>query len=194
MAPLREAFLAQKEQQPLFLPTDTHWTPYGARLAAQELARQHPELVGSTPYTSRQVAQKELPGDLSNYLQFSRELAPERFQPSPLPVFETLKAEQQASDAALFGEAAQPIMLVGSSYTKIDDWNFPGFLKESLRTDLQTTAVEAKGPFYAMEQFLAGQKLADPEITTVIWEFPARTLLAEKPVTSGWQVAANQFF
>ena len=73
-------------------------------------------------------------------------------------------------------------------------WNFPGFLKESLRTDLQTTAVEAKGPFYAMEQFLAGQKLADPEITTVIWEFPARTLLAEKPVTSGWQVAANQFF
>ena len=100
----------------------------------------------------------------------------------------------QASDAALFGEAAQPIMLVGSSYTKIDDWNFPGFLKESLRTDLQTTAVEAKGPFYAMEQFLAGQKLADPEITTVIWEFPVRTLLAEKPVTSGWQVAANQFF
>ena len=58
MAPLREAFLAQKEQQPLFLPTDTHWTPYGARLAAQELARQHPELVGSTPYTSRQVAQR----------------------------------------------------------------------------------------------------------------------------------------
>lgn len=194
VAPLREAFLAQKEQQPLFLPTDTHWTPYGARLAAQELARQHPELVGSTPYTSRQVAQKELPGDLSNYLQFSRELAPERFQPSPLPVFETLKTEQQASDAALFGEAAQPIMLVGSSYTKIDDWNFPGFLKESLRTDLQTTAVEAKGPFYAMEQFLAGQRLADPEITTVIWEFPVRTLLAEKPVTSGWQVAANQFF
>ena len=44
----------------------------------------------------------------------------------------------------LFGDSEQPIMLVGSSYTKIDDWNFPGFLKESLRTDLQTTAVEAR--------------------------------------------------
>lgn len=194
VTPLRDAFLAQKALQPLFLRTDTHWTPYGARLAAQELARQHPELVGSTPYTSRVVAEKHLPGDLSNYLQFNRQLAPERFHPTALPVFETLKAEQQISDGALFGEAAQPIMLVGSSYTKIDDWNFPGFLKESLQTDLQTTAVEAKGPFHAMDQFLAGKQLADPEITTVIWEFPVRTLLAEKPVTSGWQVAANQFF
>lgn len=192
--PLRDAFLAQKDQQPLFLKTDTHWTPFGARLAAQELARQHPELIGSTSYRSRQVAEKTLAGDLTNYLQFNRRLAPERFTPSPLVVFETLKDNQEVSDDALFGESEQPIMLVGSSYTKIDDWNFPGFLKESLQTDLQTTAVEARGPYYAMEQFLQGQQLQDPSITTVIWEFPLRTLLSEEPTTSGWQVAANQFF
>ena len=193
-SPLRDAFLAHKDQQPLFLRTDTHWTPEGARLAAQELARQHPELVGSTPYVSRPVAQKSLPGDLTNYLLFNRNLAPDRFRPSPLQLYETLKSEQQVSAGALFGDASQPIMLVGSSYTKIDDWNFPGFLKESLRSDLQTTAVEAKGPYAAMDQFLAGERLKDPDITTVIWEFPVRTLLAEKPTTGGWQVAANQFF
>jgi alginate O-acetyltransferase complex protein AlgJ len=193
-APLREAFLAQKDQQPLFLKTDTHWTPFGARLAAQELARQHPELIGSAAYSSRQVAEKSLPGDLSNYLQFNPGLAPERFTPSPLAVFETLKDNQEVSDAALFGDSEQPIMLVGSSYTKIDDWNFQGFLKESLKTDLQTTAVEARGPYYAMEQFLQGEQLQDPAITTVIWEFPLRTLLREEPTSAGWQAAAEQFF
>lgn len=192
--PLREAFLAHKGRQPLFLRTDTHWSPFGARLAAQELARQHPELIGSAAYSSHQVAEKTLAGDLSNYLQFNRELAPEHFQPSLLAVFETLKDNQQVSADSLFGEAEQPIMLVGSSYTKIDDWNFPGFLKESLKSDLQTTAVEARGPYYAMQQFLEGKHLQDPAITTVIWEFPLRTLLSEEPTTSGWQVAANQFF
>lgn len=193
-APLRDAFLAQKDQQPLFLKTDTHWTPFGARLAAQELARQHPELIGSATYSSRQVAEKNLAGDLVNYLQFNRGLAPERFTPSALAIFETHKTHQEVSAASLFGEAEQPIMLVGSSYTKIDDWNFQGFLKESLQTDLQTTAVEARGPYYAMEQFLQGKQLQDPGITTVIWEFPLRTLLSEEPTTTGWQVAANQFF
>lgn len=192
--PLREAFLAHKGRQPLFLRTDTHWSPFGARLAAQELARQHPELIGSAAYSSHQVAEKTLAGDLSNYLQFNRELAPEHFQPSLLAVFETFKDNQQVSADSLFGEAEQPIMLVGSSYTKIDDWNFPGFLKESLKSDLQTTAVEARGPYYAMQQFLEGKHLQDPAITTVIWEFPLRTLLSEEPTTSGWQVAANQFF
>ena len=192
--PLRQAFLAHKDRQPLFLRTDTHWSPFGARLAAQELARQHPELIGSAAYSSHQVGEKTLAGDLSNYLQFNRELAPQHFQPSPLAVFETLKDNQQVSADSLFGEAEQPIMLVGSSYTKIDDWNFPGFLKESLQSDLQTTAVEARGPYYAMQQFLEGKHLQDPAITTVIWEFPLRTLLSEEPTTSGWQVAANQFF
>src|SRR3990167_4646223 len=190
--PLREAFLAHMDRQPLFLMTDTHWSPFGARLAAQELARQHPELIGSATYSSHQVAEKTLAGDLSNYLQFNRELAPEHFQPSPLAVFETLKDNQQVSADSLFGETEQPIMLVGSSYTKIDDWNFPGFLKESLKSDLQTTPAEARGPYYAMQQFLEGKHLQDPAITTVIWEFPLRTLLSEEPTTSGWQVAANQ--
>jgi alginate O-acetyltransferase complex protein AlgJ len=193
-APLREVFLAQKDRQPLFLRTDTHWSPFGARLAAQELARQHPELIGSATYSSHRVAEKNLAGDLSNYLQFAPGLAPEHFKPSPLTVFETLKDNQEVSADSLFGEAEQPIMLVGSSYTKIDDWNFPGFLKESLKSDLQTTAVEARGPYFAMQQFLQGEQLKNPAITTVIWEFPLRTLLSEEPITSGWQVAVNQFF
>src|SRR5690606_11335582 len=86
----------------------------------------------------------------------------------------------QALDAdQLFGEADQSIMLVGSSYTRIDDWNFPGFLREALQSDLLTTAVEAHGPFHAMEQFL-NDEANRQGIDTVIWEFPVRTLLTRQ--------------
>ncbi|MNH16200.1 hypothetical protein D3C79_758310 [compost metagenome] len=40
--------------------------------------------------------------------------------------------------------------------------------------------MEARGPFEAMNQFLASDDLKNPQIDTVIWEFPLRTLLAHR--------------
>ncbi|CAD5107305.1 alginate O-acetyltransferase [Zestomonas carbonaria] len=194
VAPVRQSFLASKAEQPLFLRTDTHWTPQGASLAAREFARLHPELVGGQGYRSERVAEKTIAGDLLNFVRFSEWLEPQVFAADTIPVYETSQAEQRVDADQLFGDSEQSIMLVGSSYTKIEDWNFPGFLKEHLKSDLLTTAVEARGPFYAMEEFLAGEYLANGEIKTVIWEFPVRTLLTQQASSQSWQAIMNQFF
>ncbi|MHC5350597.1 alginate O-acetyltransferase [Pseudomonas sp. A46] len=184
VTPVRNAFLEAREAQTLFLPNDTHWSPEGARLAAQAFARQKPGLVGATAYRSEQVGIKPHKGDLMNYVQFDTGLAAADFRPVSLPLFETLKAEQQVSDASLFGDEGSSLLLVGTSYSKIDDWNFVGFMKESLKSDLVSLSQEAHGPFQAMELLLQGPQLADPAIDTVIWEFPVRTLLAQNMVAA----------
>ena len=179
VTPLRDAFLANKDQQPLFLRSDTHWSPQGARLAAREFARLNPQLVGQSRYESRQLTEKAIKGDLQNFLLFSAALQPELFNVEAIPAYETAPVEQPLDADLLFSDSEQSIMLVGSSYTKIDDWNFPGFLREALQSDLLTTAVEAHGPFHAMDQFLSSETDRQ-DIHTVIWEFPVRTLLTRQ--------------
>nr|WP_298145994.1 alginate O-acetyltransferase [uncultured Pseudomonas sp.] len=191
VTPVRQSFLRGKQEQPLFLRTDTHWTPQGASLAAREFARLHPELVGQAHYQSRQIAEKTVTGDLLGFVRFSKWLNPTLFAGDSIPLYETVNTKQQVNDDQLFGDDQQSIMLVGSSYTKIDDWNFPGFLKESLQNDMLTMATEALGPFHAMDQFLAGENLDNQDIKTVIWEFPVRTLLTNQASRQSTQVLSE---
>ncbi|PYC12572.1 alginate O-acetyltransferase [Pseudomonas mosselii] len=179
VVPLREAYLRNLVGPRLFLKSDTHWSPDGARLSAYELARQRPQLLGDQVYVSRKAGDKTVKGDLMNYLQFDHARLAPQFGPNPIELYETLQAEQDSD--ALFAEQTQSLLLVGTSYSKIDDWNFVGFLKEALNRDLLSIAVEARGPFEAMDQFLAGDQLQNPQIDTVVWEFPLRTLLAHRP-------------
>ncbi|BBH45411.1 alginate O-acetyltransferase [Pseudomonas sp. KU43P] len=179
VVPLRSAFLANLNGPQLFLKSDTHWSPEGARLSAYELARQRPQLLGDQVYVSHKAGEKSVKGDLMNYLQFDHARLAPQYGPNPIALYETLKAEQKADD--LFAEQEQSLLLVGTSYSKIDDWNFVGFLKEALNRDLLSIAVEARGPFEAMNQFLASDQLANAQIDTVVWEFPLRTLLAHRP-------------
>ena len=130
-------------------------------------------------YVSHKAGDKTVKGDLMNYLQFDHARLAPQFGANPIELYETLKAAQSSDE--LFAEQAQSLLLVGTSYSKIDDWNFVGFLKEALNRDLLSVAVEARGPFEAMNQFLASDQLHNPQIDTVIWEFPLRTLLAHRP-------------
>ncbi|PZW82264.1 alginate O-acetyltransferase complex protein AlgJ [Pseudomonas sp. 2848] len=179
VVPLRDAYLRNLAGPRLFLKSDTHWSPEGARLSAYELARQRPRLLGDQVYVSHKAGDKTVKGDLMNYLQFDHARLAPQFGGNPIELYETLKAAQGSDE--LFAEQAQSLLLVGTSYSKIDDWNFVGFLKEALNRDLLSVAVEARGPFEAMNQFLASDQLHNPQIDTVIWEFPLRTLLAHRP-------------
>lgn len=179
-ADLRSAYQQAAAAVPLFLRNDTHWTPQGADLAARTLAVQFPELAGNTPYLTQAVGEKQVPGDLLNYLKFDPRLAPSYFEPVHIALHETLKASSQDLGDSLFNDEAVSLALVGTSYTHIEDWNFIGFLKQALQRDLVSVALEARGPFEAMNTFLASTAASSGEVQTVIWEFPLRTLLAQR--------------
>lgn len=176
---IRPSFQQQVTSHSVFIRNDTHWSPEGASLAAKQIALQYPELKQDTLFITNKINEKQHKGDLMNYMQFHLSIARQNYQPVNLPIFETIQANQEISDSALFGDQKYPIALVGTSYTKMDDWNFTGFLKQELQTDILTHALEANGPFEAMAEFLKQPDFNDPTIHTVIWEFPVRTLLVQ---------------
>ncbi|SED00834.1 alginate O-acetyltransferase [Pseudomonas anguilliseptica] len=181
---LRSAYLTAAADEQLFLRNDTHWSPKGAELAAQTLALQFPELRADTAYVTRAVSEKAVEGDLLNYLKFDPRLDPSYFKPVHINLYETLKQNQPLAADSLFGDESLSLALVGTSYTRIDDWNFIGFLKQALQRDLISVALEARGPFQSMDEFLATSAAASSDLQTIIWEFPLRTLLAQRQMPS----------
>jgi alginate O-acetyltransferase complex protein AlgJ len=172
-------FNTAKEQQEVFLKTDTHWTLYGAKVAATELA----DVVtknnllpsfGMTTFTTTSAKTPTLhKGDLLNYLPLGS------LQERLGPAFDELKEQTTASKDAgggLFGESTIPVTLVGTSYSANERWNFEGALKEALGTDVLNIADEGEGPVVPMQDYLGSQALKDTPPELVVWEVPERFL------------------
>lgn len=190
---LHEKFHQVRDTELLFLQRDTHWTPEGARLAARTVAEALPELKGQSTYATDQVETTTYSGDLLNFVRMSTWLAPKLREKDLINRYETVPATEQGADA-LFGERAPPLLLVGSSYTAIDAWNFVGFLQEALSREIVTVAVKAKGPIYAMRQYLQMPPSGVEKVDTVLWEFPVRELLRQDQRLAAWQATLNQMF
>jgi alginate O-acetyltransferase complex protein AlgJ len=171
---LRAAFLLARTEAPMFLRTDTHWTPDGARIAAQVLAglASQLDLPGEKPFALKTGEAVEHRGDLLKFVRL-------------LPAFEALgpqpdrltpvTAEAPASDD-LFEDAAIPVALVGTSYSANAAFGFEAHLKTALKRDVLNVAEEGKGPFAPMQAFLASDHLKTSPPKLVIWEMPVRYL------------------
>lgn len=181
---LRTVFARASNRDALFLRTDTHWSPAGARLAARTVAESvgasWPELVGKKPvFATRTDKTQPHHGDLTRYVPLGP-LA-ERIGPKA-DLLEVMVTERSADDDsggaqdALFGGEEIPVALVGTSYSANKSWNFDGFLKESLRVDVLNAADEGRGPFATMENYLAGENFRAAPPKLVVWEIPERYL------------------
>lgn len=179
--PLAPSFrIARETGEPLFFRTETHWTAQGARLAArtvQAWIRQNGlQQWERKPFQLRTEAPRPLESDLENYLPLRpmfTELLPDSESYTPYRVISQAVA---TDEGALFSETSNPVALVGTSYSADDRWNFPGWMRMELGTDLDNVSEKGKGPFAPMERFL---RLVDEGKTgakLVVWEMPVRTL------------------
>jgi alginate O-acetyltransferase complex protein AlgJ len=177
---LLEPLQAGKAEGPVFLRTDTHWTPQGADLVARQLSttlKRALKLHGE-PQTFVTAATERQPyaGDLTRFLP----LAPlfEGLMPAPdqLQRYET--ELQNAGDGidALLADSEMPVALVGTSYSANPNWNFAGALREHLQRDLSNHAQDGQGPILPMLRYLQSDELNDAPAQVVIWEFPERCL------------------
>ena len=167
-----------------FFRTDTHWTPYGARLGAEAVVAALRERGLASEATRqgdhRMVAgvTREHRGDLLSFLPLDPYFA------SLLPPPDTVTVETPEAPAAggddLFGDAPVPaVALVGSSYSANPLWNFRGWLEAGLDEPVANYAKEAVGPFPPMAAYLAGDDLRAAKPRVVIWEIPVRAMLAK---------------
>lgn len=158
----------------VFMRTDTHWSPYGAQVVASGVASTL-ALPGHQQYQTREIAVEDYEGDLLRYLPTSQGIGPQRQE--PLTRYETFALNQAQDADALLGDDMPPIALVGTSYSAMDEWHFPGFLRQQLGADVLVYALEAQGPFAAMREFINGPAATDERVKYVLWEVPERALI-----------------
>ena len=171
LTPLQEA-MAESD---VFLRTDTHWTPFGARVVAETLASAVGSLDTDT-FETRELGTTRHHGDLLGFIPLGS--FQERFGPEPdtLRQLETVQTSERGG--GLFDEVEIPVALVGTSYSAHRAWNFAGALRQALGADVLNVAEEGAGPLAPMERYLSGGRFAETPPELIIWEVPERYLTA----------------
>jgi alginate O-acetyltransferase complex protein AlgJ len=163
----------QKSRADSFLHTDTHWTPFGADLAAQAIARHVAglDLGAATTFVRADRPPVLHQGDLLRYIRvlpFARSSVP---APDKVTPFEALR--HNGGDD-LFGDTAVPVALVGTSYSANALFSFEAALKIALSHDVVNVAKEGQGPFAPMRDYLSSEAFTATPPALVIWEIPER--------------------
>ncbi|MGY4815279.1 alginate O-acetyltransferase [Pseudomonas chlororaphis subsp. piscium] len=178
LGPLQQA---KQNGQQVFLRTDTHWTPAGAEVAANQLAKAIAEKAPLMGQPQRFVTEAEQTvvhkGDLRLFLPLDplfEDLMPAK---EPLQKRVTRAADDQpAADDALFADNEVPVALVGTSYSANPNWNFVGALKQALHSDVVSYAEDGHGPVLPMLSYLKSDAFKNSPPQVLIWEFPERYL------------------
>jgi alginate O-acetyltransferase complex protein AlgJ len=174
---LRGRFLLAGQETPMFLASDTHWTPDGAATAAEALAlaSQPLELPGEKAFDLTNGEPVEHVGDLRKFVRLLPWL--EYFGPRHDRISLVNATPRPGSEeAGLFDEVAVPVVLVGTSYSANPAFGFEAHLKAALQRDVLNLSEEGKGPFVPMQSFLKSAVLKDTPPQLVIWEMPIRYL------------------
>jgi alginate O-acetyltransferase complex protein AlgJ len=165
-----------------FLARDTHWSPEGARRAAEALApaiRQELEQRGHRPQLFEvNPAEPVLhTGDLMRYLPLgpfadSFGLDPEAVQPQ----VSTPATGESADPLELFATPSIPVALIGTSYSADPLWSFHAYLQYFARAEVLPGAEAGRGPFEPMDAYLSSPTIVETPPLVVVWEIPERYL------------------
>lgn len=191
---LETAFNKHPKKERLYMRTDTHWSPEGARTAAQVIADFIVEhgLNGNNAkveFESHASMTEPFQGDLFEFLprpDNSSTVAPRigigllsRALPEKETIirYSTVPIAEGSVPAGLFDTPRIPVALTGTSYSAGADWNFAGFLMEAMQTDLVNLARAGVGPFEPMATVIGDPILQELGVGLVLWEIPERYLV-----------------
>lgn len=166
-------------QAQMFLKTDTHWTPEGAKTVADFIANENSSFAGSDEFKAELESSELYRGDLLNYIPVEPYFT--TMGPAPDRLNRYVVEQINQADVGLFGDVSIDLALVGTSYSANPNWHFADFLKVALHRDLANYAEEGLGPLRPMTAFLSSDPFINGEITQVIWEIPVRFLV--QPLT-----------
>ncbi|GGR35900.1 alginate O-acetyltransferase AlgX-related protein [Deinococcus ruber] len=158
----------------LFLRTDTHWSPAGAALAAQMVARTvrsaHTN-VSPAQFSTTLGPVQARSGDLLNYLPVAGRIGPLQ----DLTGTNSIERTDAGASCSLLGTESLPVALVGTSYsarTKNNVWNFDSQLQQFLGSEVLNAAQEGKGPISPMAAYLTSSEWNTAPPKVVVWEIP----------------------
>lgn len=170
-----------------FFRRDTHWTPSGAeataRLTADEIMR-HPVYAGLTRTSYRTEPSVIIPKDGAHNMTLDH-LCGNDFGYQYVQNFHTVPEVDDVS--ALFDDIEEPaVVLIGTSNSAARDedtkqYNFDGYLKEYLSTNLLNFALPGAGEAGAMTEYLHSSSYSPERAPKLlIWELPANYQLGSE--------------
>lgn len=198
---LMTAMLAAGPGKKVFFPSDFHWTPTGARLAAQaigQLIRTLPAYADVTPivFRSEEGARETAFSGLRRELQtFCKDTLPQ----VEAATWHTTRPEDEAPDASdaladaealqadpgagldIFGTGSgeASLVLVGTSFSDSSINNFAGFLSEFSGIETTNYAITGGNQFGSMTSYLTSREFAEKRPTFLVWENPIYNSLAQ---------------
>lgn len=167
-----------------FLQTDFHWSPSGARAAAEAVAetiRAHPGYADAArvAHVTRAIGPREIASAFRRSIQARCR--------DHIPRTLTEAYETQPADGGLSGgggifaaDSGRPgIMLVGTSMSQTPEFNFDGFLAEAAELDLTNYALAGGNQFGAMLGYMMSGDFAVNPPHFLVWENPVYNNLGE---------------
>ncbi len=159
-----------------FFHRDIHWTPEGARIAAKTLAsilKDNTHFQSMTPAAfetveaSRQTIKERMGLELQR-------LCTSDIPPEPYVQYETRRKDTKDA-SALFGDAeeSEASVLVGSSFSALEWFNFDGFISEYTGLDIANHALAAGHLFNAIVSYTSSPQFVGARPPFMIWEAPA---------------------
>jgi alginate biosynthesis protein AlgX len=154
----------------LYFARDYHWTSEGAKLYAQATAREIMkfEAYKSLPkekFSNKYIRTENAESRLAYLLQ---QVCGTKTPPEKINVFETTRA-----GGNLLGNDSYPVVMIGSSYSAEPKYNFEGFLKEALSSNVLNAAVSGGGYNASLEAYLLSDAYNKEKPKFLIWEFSA---------------------
>lgn len=185
---VRDVFQNLETGRAPYFKTDTHWTQEGAYASALALRNSILETCRTLPWSRAKFElshgpQMALNGDLAKFipLGYFKDIVPLEKERMSVPIVSKSEASTEKGAMSLFDDQGNEVVLVGTSYSAIEDWGFAAFLTHVLGTDVLNMAEAGQGPFLPAQKLIAS--ILDGQIAVpkaVIWEIPERYMVMEQ--------------
>lgn len=154
------------QSEALYFKADIHWTPTGADLAAQEVARQIKEkrLLGPSPKPGLKLG----PYFVTRYGQndLARLLPEAEFKNYP---FQNMRLRRPAGKAnTLLDDDAGDVAVLGNSYM-LADYTFPTVLSNQLDRPVSLMAKVARSPYALLLDYLDSPAFRQMRAKVIVW-------------------------
>lgn len=163
-------------ETPFFFKRDHHWTSFGAREASKkvaELVKTHENYKSIKPstYKTTQTGTLEMRHTMANEIQ---RLCTSQIPSEPYPQFTTRLQSSGDAAADLFGDESggDPSVLIGSSFSAQESFNFDGFLSEATGMEIANYALSAGLLFNALVSYTSSPDFSTTHPPFLIWEAP----------------------
>lgn len=162
---------------------DIHWRPTGAKITAKLVANKLNDMgfakIDQAPKFETRF--NGVSGTDASVQAAVEELCNLELPVEHTKVYATSSLETELTDdSALFGDNEDPnIVLVGTSFSAIDKFNFNGFLQESSNIEITNYALSGGGDTGGWIELLKSADFQENPPELVIWEVPSYHTLAD---------------